>query len=140
MIEDSIGTEDFSEFIPLCLPDNGSEFPDPKKFEINADGVARTKMFFTRPYHTNDKSRLEKSHQFIRYVHPKGSSFDGLTQEYVLSLANNINSVAREALGNKSPFDLMIKKGFGPTLEKLEMRPVHPDEVTLTEDLIKNNI
>jgi IS30 family transposase len=59
-IEESIGTEAFIELCPVLLPDNGSEFPGPIRFELNTDGVVRTKMFFTEPYHTNQKSRLEK--------------------------------------------------------------------------------
>ena len=136
-IEESIGTEAFSELFPLLLPDNGTEFTDPKKFEVNADGVVRTKMFYTEPYKTNQKSRIEKNHEFIRYVFPKGKDFDDLAQEDATLLANHINSVARKSLGNKSPFDLAIKKGLGPTLEKLGMRPVPPDEVLLTRNLIK---
>ena len=137
MIEESIGTEAFSDLLPLLLPDNGPEFTDPKRFEVNTDGVVRTMMFYTEPYHTNQKSRIEKNHEFIRYVFPKGKSFDELSQDDVLLLANHINSVARKSLKNKSPFDLAIKKGLGPTLEKLGMRPVPPDEVTLTRSLIK---
>jgi len=136
-IEETLDTEEFSETWPLYLADNGSEFADPKKFEVNADGAVRTKMFYTEPYHTNQKSKLEKNHEFIRYVFPKGSSFDGLTQEDATLLANHINSVARESLGGKSPFYLAIKKGLGPILEKLGMRPVPPDEVNLTRSLIK---
>ena len=139
-IEEDIGTEAFSETFPLCLADNGTEFSDPARFEANADGVVRTKMFYTEAYHTNQKSRLEKNHQFIRYVYPKGTSFDGLTQDDALRLANNINSVARESLGNKSPFDLALEKGLGPILEKLGMRPVPPDEVNLIRSLIKKQL
>ena len=136
-IEESIGTEAFSELCPLLLPDNGTEFTDPEKFTVNADGVVRTMIFYTEPYHTNQKSRIEKNHEFIRYVFPKGTSFDHLTQEDATLLANNINSVKRESLGGKSPFDLAIKKGLGPILEKLGMRPVPADEVNLTRSLIK---
>ena len=137
-IEKTLGTETFIDVFPLCLADNGTEFSDPVKFEVNADGVVRTKMFYTEPYHTNQKSRIEKSHEFIRYVFPKGSSFDGLTQKSATLLANHINSVARESLGGKSPFDLAFEKGLGPILEKLGMRPIPPDEVTLTRSLIKS--
>ena len=136
-IEERIGTEVFNEVFPLLLPDNGTEFSDPLKFEANADGVVRTKMFYTEPYRTNQKSRIEKNHEFIRYVLPKGTSFDNLTQEDATLLSNNINSVARESLGWKSPFDLALKKGLGPVLEKLGMRPVPPDEVNLTKSLFK---
>ena len=130
-IEGAIGTEAFSEAFPLLLADNGTEFSDPVKFEVNAGSVARTKMFYAEPYHTNQKSRIEKCHEFIRYVYPKGTSFDSLSQEDALSLANNINSVARDALGGKSPFDLALEKGLGPILEKLGMGPVPHDEVDL---------
>jgi IS30 family transposase len=137
MVEGLVGTEALADLIPLLLSDNGSEFSDPAKFEANADGVARTKMFYTEPYHTNQKSRIEKDHEFIRYVFPKGTSFDALAPEDATLLANNINSVARKSLGDKSPFDLAIKKGLGPILKKIGMRPIPPDEVNLTRGLIK---
>jgi len=137
MVEEIFGTEVFNDIFPLLLSDNGTEFADPKKFEVNADGVVRTKMFYTEPYKTNQKARLEKNHEFIRYVYPKGTSFDGLTVEDATRLTNHINSVARKSLGDKSPFDLALEKGFGPILEKLGMRPVPPDEVDLKKRLIK---
>lgn len=137
LIEESIGAETFRKVFPLLLPDNGTEFTDPSKFATNVDGEMRTRLFYTEPYHTNQKSRIEKNHEFIRYVYPKGTSFDHLTQEDARSLANNINSVARDSLGKKSPFDLALEKGLGPILEKLGMRPVPPDEVNLHKALIR---
>ena len=44
------------------------------------------------------KGQIEKDHEYIRYVLPSGTSFDGLTQEKVDLLMNHINNTA-EKLG-----------------------------------------
>ena len=49
---------------------------------------------------------LEKNHEFIRYVLPKGSSFDELTQDDANLLMNYINSYARDCLNWSAPIDL----------------------------------
>jgi hypothetical protein len=49
---------------------------------------------------------------------------------------SHIGSTARASLGDKSPIELAIEKGLGPILEKLGIRPIPPDEVCLTKDII----
>ena len=39
---------------------------------------------------------IEKNHEFIRYVLPKGSSFKNITQEDCNLIMNNINSLCYE--------------------------------------------
>jgi IS30 family transposase len=135
-MEECLGTKTFKKTFPLFLPDNGGEFADPKRFETGRTGKSRTKMFYCEPYKTNQKSRLEKEHEFIRYILPKGTSFDDLSDENVRDIVSHIGSTVRAGLGNKSPIELAIKKGLGPILEKLGIRPIPPDEVCLTKDLI----
>ncbi|MCR5097837.1 MAG: hypothetical protein K6B14_02690 [Lachnospiraceae bacterium] len=49
---------------------------------------------------------LEKNHEFIRAVLPKGESFNDLSQEDVDVMINHINNYPRESLNGASPFDL----------------------------------
>jgi IS30 family transposase len=136
-MEAALGTETFRREFPLFLPDNGVEFADPALFETNKDGVARTKVFYCQPYHTNQKSRLEKEHEFIRYILPKGSSFDGLTDEKVTLMMNHINSIARPSLGGRCPMEKALEKMDERVLDALKLTLIPPDEVLLTKDLIK---
>ncbi len=48
---------------------------------------------------------IERNHEFIRQVLPKGRSFDKLTQADVTLLANHINSISRDSLDGKCPYD-----------------------------------
>ena len=41
------------------------------------------KLFYCDPRRSEQKGQIEKNHEYIRYVLPSGTSFDGLTQEKV---------------------------------------------------------
>ena len=45
-----------------------------------------SRVFYCDPMASWQKGRLEKNHEFIRYIIPKGTTFAGLDQEQVLSL------------------------------------------------------
>jgi len=98
--------ERFTEFFPLLLTDNGSEFSNPNAIETAPNGSRRTNVFFCDPMASWQKPHVERNHEFIRLVLPKGSSFDDLTQEKVGMVMSHINSYARPSLGNRSPFEM----------------------------------
>ena len=54
------------------------------------------------------KDQLKKNHEFIRYILPKGSSFKNITQEDCNLIMNNINSLCRNSLKGKSPYEAML--------------------------------
>ena len=74
--------------------------------EKTADGKQRTYVFYCDPYVSNQKARLEKNHEYIRYVIPKGRSMHKYTQEDINLMASHINSTARDSLNGATPFDL----------------------------------
>ena len=45
---------------------------------------------------------IEKNHEFIRYILPKGFSFKNITQKDCNLFMNNINSLCRDSLNGKS--------------------------------------
>lgn len=74
--------------------------------EFNGDGVGRTKIFYCNPRASYQKEMLEKNHEFIRYVLPKGTSFDKLLQTDIDLIINHINSLSRESLNWFTPIDV----------------------------------
>jgi len=130
-------TDVFSALFPVILTDNDSVFANPKRFESDADGVVRTKLFYCVPNRSDQKGALEKNHQYIRFFIPKGKTFEGLTKENVQKMMNHINSVARPDLDNVSPMDLALREFGEEILSKLGMKLIPPDEVCLTPQLIK---
>ncbi len=135
-IYDAIGMDVFKSNFALLLTDNGSEFLNPEAIENDLNGNQRTKVFFCDPMSSYQKGQLEKNHEFIRYVLPKGKSFDFLTQEKVTLLINHINSVSRKKLNNKTPFELAQLLQNSVLLDALSLKNIHPDDVCLNEELV----
>ena len=103
---EALGIEIFKQLFPVILTDRGTEFLYPEALESDSYGEIKTKLFYCDPQCSWQKGALEKNHEFIRYVLPKGSSFDALTQEDVTLLVNHINSVRREKFHGKTPYIL----------------------------------
>lgn len=95
---------DFQALFPVILTDNGSEFSNPAAIEGAPDDSSRTRVFYCDPMASWQKPQVERNHEFIRMILPKGSSFDELTQEDVGRVMSHINSYSRPSLGDKSPF------------------------------------
>jgi len=136
-IEDALGTDIFSGLFPVILTDNDVAFAGPARFEANADGVLRTKLFYCDPYRSGQKGALEKNHEYIRYIIPKGKSFANLTDDIVRNMMNHINSTARPDLGGKNPMELALQEFGERPLAKLGMKLIPPDEVCLKTSLIR---
>ena len=138
-LEELIGTAVFQRLFPVFLTDNGSEFKDADSLEVNEFGEIRCNMFYCDPMSAWQKPHVEKVHEYVRYILPKGTSFKDLTQDDLTLIANHINSVKRPSLGGSSPYDLVDDddRDIKTLLSKLKMHPIPPDEVHLTKDLLK---
>ena len=101
-----LGSKNFHYLFPVLLTDNGSEFSDPIAIEQAPDRTERTRIFYCDAMASYQKPHVERNHEFIRRILPKGSSFDDLTQEDINLLLSHINSYARASLGDKSPFQV----------------------------------
>ena len=128
--------ERFRRLFPILLTDNGSEFSNPKALELDPDGQPRTRVFYCDPCATNQKSRIERNHEFIRMVLPKGSSFDHLAQEDVDQLMSHVNSYSRPSLQDKSPCDLFTFLHGTDLLDDLHLRKIPANEILLKPRLI----
>ena len=136
-LEEAVGTDKFKELFPLILTDNDSVFPDPVRLGANEDGAVRAQVFYCEPNRADQKGALEKNHEFIRYIIPKGKTFENLTAENVRDMMNHINSTARPDLEDKCPMDLALRVFSGETLAKLGMKLIPGDEVCLKPQLIR---
>lgn len=137
LIEERLGGESFRELFEVILTDNGVEFSDPVLFETGEDGTQRCRMYYCEPRMSNQKGQLEKNHEYIRYVLPKGKSFDELTQRQIMDLMNQINNTARPKLHGLSPMKLALQSFDRGALEKLGFTEIPPDEVCLNAELLK---
>ena len=138
-LESMLGDETFRNLFPVFLTDNGGEFKKVNELEYDDDLMPRTRIYYCDPMASWQKAQIEKNHEFIRYVIPRGKSLDPYTDDDITLLMNHINSVKRPSLGNKAPYELiddededMLKLMY---LLKMDLIPA--DEVQLTSDLFR---
>ena len=132
-----LGVEEFRRVFPVILTDNGSEFKHTRELEYTEDGKRRTRVFYCDPQASWQKPQIEKNHEFIRYVLPKGKSMSPYTQEDMTLLANNINSIRRELIGNRSPYEATTDKSILRLMDLMGLKQISADEVNLTPSLLK---
>lgn len=136
-LENLLGLDKVREMVPLVLTDNGNEFADPEVFEFSLkEGELRTSIYYCEPRQSQQKGSLEKNHEYIRYVVPKGSSFDGCTQETINLIFSHINSTVRPRF-EKTPYEMAAEEFGEDTLKKLGLEKILPDDVNLTPNLIR---
>ena len=117
--------------------DRGTEFSNPDALEIGTDGIIRTSIYYCDPMASGQKGGIEKNHEYIRYVLPKGSSFDVLTQWDAYKLASHINGAARASLNGLPPLKLAQLLLGKDALDAFRLHEVDADHITLTPELLK---
>ena len=137
-LTETLGIRTFKKYFPVILTDNGSEFKNPWDIEKTESGTHRTYVFYCDPYVSNQKARLEKNHEYIRYVIPKGRSMHKYTQEDINLMASHINSTARDSLNGACPFDLAVLLLDKKIPLLTGQFKVSPDEVLLKPALIEH--
>lgn len=140
-LETGLGTERFNRLFPVFLTDNGGEFKNVEKLELNENLQYRTKVYYCDPMASWQKAHIEKNHEYIRYVIPRGKSLDKYTQEDMTLLMNHINSTRRLSLGNRAPYELINEEDedMHALCSLLKMDLIPPDEVHLKPDLFVLN-
>ena len=140
-LEKGLGKECFTRLFGICLTDNGSEFKAVDKLEhsIEIEGALRTNIYYCDPMQSGQKGKLEKNHEYIRYVIPKGTSLIPYTQEDITLLVNHINSTKRPGLNNLSPYEMISEddEDMHKLMKFLDLKPIPANEVNLTKELLK---
>lgn len=95
-----------------------------------------TKIFFCDPLASWQKAKLEKNHEYIRKVIPKGVILDKYTQKDMIILQNHINCTTRASLNGQSLFELaqllLDKKLF----KAAKLNKIPADKIILNTTLI----
>lgn len=132
-----LGIELFQKIFEVILTDGGTEFQNPYELETTDDGYTRARLFYCDPYSSWQKGMIEKNHEYIRYVLPKGTSFEKLIQKDATLLMNHINSEARDSLNGQTPFKLSQLLLDKKLHKGLKLKAIKPDDVTLIPVLLK---
>ena len=138
LLQTLIPYDDYKKMFQVILTDNGHEFFDVLNIECHhKTGEQISKVFYCDPSASWQKGGIEKNHEFIRYILPKGSSFKNITQEDCDKIMNNINSLCRDSLNGKSPYEAMLFLCNETLLKKINCYYIKPDDVILNNSLLK---
>ena len=134
---ETLGHEQYCRLFPIILTDRGSEFTDPVSIECTKFGEIRSRVFYRNPQRSDQKGGCEVTHEFIRRVLPKGTSFDHLQQSDILRMMSHINSYTRKKLNNQSAHRL-FSFFYGETiLPSLGIQEIPANDINLTPRLLK---
>ena len=133
LLKEILGNEIIEKIFEILLTDNGKEFirlDDLKEILPNAN------IFYCHPYSSYEKGNIENNHELIRRVIPKGVSLKCYTQKDLDLLCSHINSLYRESLDGKCPFDLVENYISKNVLDKLNFKKIDDDKVVLVPKLL----
>ena len=133
LLKQILGNEIIEKIFEILLTDNGKEFirlDDLKEILPNAN------IFYCHPYSFYEKGNIENNHELIRRVIPKGVSLKCYTQKDLDLLCSHINSLYRESLDGKCPFDLVENYISKNVLDKLNFKKIDDDKVVLVPKLL----
>ena len=133
-LKQKLGKADYINLFKILLGDRGTEFDHPELIEAFPNSKLMSHVFYCDPRQSQQKGKIEKNHEYIRLYVPQGQPFDLLNQKQIDIMMNHINSVRRESLGNKSPFECLTKNQKR-IIKKLGYTEVSPDKVILSLEL-----
>jgi len=128
----------FGEILPLLLTDNGGEFANVSAFTDSMDGITESMLFFCDPYRSSQKPRVEKNHTIFRDIAPKGTSFDGFTQEDVNLIFSHVNGVKRKVFNGNSPYSLFVQIFGEDIAQTLGIVGILPENIIQSPKLLKS--
>ncbi|MBA4688258.1 MAG: IS30 family transposase, partial [Candidatus Galacturonibacter soehngenii] len=127
----------FTRLFQVILTDRGSEFTNPLAIEFHKNEERRTHLFYCDPQRSDQKGGCEVTHEMIRRVLPKGTSFDELDQDDINLMMSHINSYNRKKLNNQSAHQLFSFLNSEEILDKLSIKRIPANEINLTPLLLK---
>ena len=137
LLEYSLGAELYSSVFGVILTDNGHEFLDIEGMERSVFGGQRTKIFFCEPNRSDQKGACETNHKMIRYILPKGTSFQSLVQPDIIKMMSHINSYGRKSLAGATPYKVASATLPKEFFDILGIELVPPEQLNLTPSLLK---
>lgn len=136
-LQKQLGINEFKRLFEVILTDNGWEFSRPEEIEFNSKtGEKLINIYYCEPYSSWQKGGIERNNEFIRYIIPKGLTFDNLTKENIIDMMNNINSISRKSLNYNTSYNIFKNIYGGEITKKLHLIPIKKDEVNLSYNLL----
>ncbi len=136
-LRNDLGYENFKKIFEILLTDNGWEFSKPDDIEFDySTGEKLINVFYCNPYSSWEKGSIERNHEFIRYIIPKGISFDQLTHKNIIYMMNNINNVKRKSMDFKTQYEVFYSIYGENITKKLHLKSIPKDEVDLSYKLL----
>lgn len=133
----SLGNDNFKKLFEVILTDNGWEFSKPEDIETNKKtGEKLINVYYCEPYSSWQKGGIERNHEFIRYIIPKGITFDHLTKNNVIDIMNNINNVKRKSIDYNTPYLLFKNKYKKQITNSLNLKPIKDEDIDLSYKLL----
>ena len=88
------------------------------------------------PFKSNQKSQIERNHELVREILPKGVSFDAPGQEQTDLALSHVNAYIRQSQSDRTPLDVFeFIRGPGISA-KLHIAKIDPRKVCLKPRLI----
>ena len=135
-LEEIFGIKWFRKNMPVLLTDRGPEFEKWEMFEFNKNGQPRCKIFYCDPMQSSQKAECECNHNYVRDIIPNEMDLINLTNEDMELVFSHINSTPRESLNGKSPYELAEFIHGKDFLDKLNIKKIDKDNVTLSPSLL----
>lgn len=137
-IKKELGDELFSKVFKSILTDRGSEFTQPDRIEFsNITGERLTRVFFCNPMASNQKGKIEKNHEELRKIFPKGFDFNLINQKELNIALSHINSYPRQIFNFKTPFELFTWNDNDFVLSLTNSKKINPKLIDLSRNLLK---
>ena len=133
LLKQILGNEIIEKIFEILLTDNGKEFI---RLDDLIEILPNANIFYCHPYSSYEKGNIENNHELIRRVIPKGISLKCYTQKDLDLLCSHINSLYRESLDGKCPFDLVENYISKDVLDKLNLKKIDDDKVVLVPKLL----
>lgn len=137
LLELELGKELYHSIFGVILTDNGHEFTNIYEMERSVFGGQRSKVFFCEPNRSDEKAECETNHKFIRYILPKGTSFENLVQPDICKMMSHINNYPRKSLYGKTPFQSASRVLPAEFFKAVGIQRVPELHLNLTPSLLK---
>ena len=138
-LEKRLGISGFLTLFETVLTDRGVEFGNPDALEKGIKDIMRCSIYYCDPMRSGQKGGIEQAHTMLRNILPKGTDFSFLTQWDVNLIVNHMNSTPRLSLDGRTPYAVAAQNYGEDILKQLQLKPIAPDEVNLTPELIRIN-
>ncbi|WP_418615816.1 IS30 family transposase [[Ruminococcus] torques] len=111
-LERKWGAEMFKKVFKTITVDNGSEFADAEGLQrsILNEGEQRTHVYYCHPYSSWERGTNEVTNKMVRRKVPKGTNFDGKTDEEIGEIEDWINKYPRKIHGYRSAGELFTEE------------------------------